>query len=115
MLTSLHAVPPASRPAGPAPADSAIRSAATPSAVSGLPGDRPELREAFTAFVGQTFFGELVRQLRASVPKSPLIHGGFGEDVFQSQLDQILVERISQTSASRISEPMYQLLLARRG
>lgn len=79
-----------------------------------LPGDRPELREAFTAFVGQTFFGELVRQLRASVPKSPLTHGGFGEEVFQSQLDQVLVERISQASATRLSEPLYQLLLARR-
>jgi hypothetical protein len=115
MQTSMHAALPTSagQPIGQERAAGAIRAAVRPAA-SALPGDRPELREAFTAFVGQTFFGELVRQLRASVPKSPLTHGGFGEDVFQSQLDQVLVERISQASAPRLSEPMYQLLLARR-
>jgi len=116
MLTPvLHAAPLTSSgwPASDPRAIASDRATATPAAPP-LPGDRPELREAFNAFVGQTFYGELVRQLRASVPKSPLTHGGFGEDVFQSQLDQILVERISQASASRISQPMYELLLARR-
>jgi hypothetical protein len=113
MLTpSSHAPASAVWQAGPKQPPVADRPAG-PSAPPGLPGDNPELRKTFTAFVGQTFYGELVRQLRASVPKSPLIHGGFGEDVFQSQLDQILVERISQASAPRFSEPMYQLLLAR--
>jgi len=75
----------------------------------------PELKEAFTDFVGQTFFGELLKQMRATVGKPAYMHGGFGEDVFQSQLDQVLVERISETTASRFSDPMYDLLVARRG
>jgi hypothetical protein len=37
-----------------------------------------------------------------------------GEDIFQSQLDQIMVERISENSASKISDPMYHLLMAPR-
>jgi len=74
----------------------------------------PELKEAFTDFVGQTFFGELLKQMRATVGKPAYMHGGFGEDVFQSQLDQVLVERISDTTASTFSDPMYQLMLARR-
>jgi len=76
--------------------------------------DTPELKEAFTDFVGQSFFGELVKQMRATLDKPAYFHGGLGEDIFQSQLDQILVERISDASAASFSEPMYELLLARR-
>jgi peptidoglycan hydrolase FlgJ len=76
--------------------------------------DTPELHKAFTDFVGQTFFGELVKQMRASVHKSAFFHGGMGEDIFQTQLDQIMVERISETSAATFSDPMYQLLMAPR-
>ena len=74
----------------------------------------PELKEAFTDFVGQTFFGELVKQMRSTLNKPAFFHGGMGEDIFQSQLDQHLVERMSQTSAQSFSDPMYHLLMAPR-
>ncbi len=74
----------------------------------------PELREAFSDFVGQTFFGELLKQMRATVDKPTLFHGGMGEDIFQSQLDHVLVERMSDASASSFSGPMFDLLMARR-
>jgi peptidoglycan hydrolase FlgJ len=76
--------------------------------------DSPELQKAFTDFVGQTFFGELVKQMRATVKKPAFFHGGMGEDIFQSQLDQIMVERISDVSAKSFSDPMYQLFMAPR-
>ena len=76
--------------------------------------DTPELHEAFTDFVGQTFFGELVKQMRATLHKPAFFHGGMGEDIFQSQLDQIMVERMSKTSAKTFSDPMYELLMAPR-
>jgi hypothetical protein len=76
--------------------------------------DTPELREAFSDFVGQTFFGELMKQMRATLDKPAFFHGGMGEDIFQSQLDQIMVERMSETTADSFAEPMYQLMLARR-
>ena len=83
-----------------------------PPSLSGPGG--PELKQAFTDFVGQTFFGELLKQMRSTVGKPAYMHGGFGEDVFQSQLDQVLVERISDSTASTFSDPMYELMLARR-
>jgi flagellar protein FlgJ len=87
----------------------------SPPTLSGSSGKgTPELKQAFTDFVGQSFFGELMKQMRATVGKPAYMHGGFGEDVFQSQLDQVLVERMSDASASTFSEPMYQLMLARR-
>src|SRR5437660_1443983 len=76
--------------------------------------DTPELKQAFTDFVGQTFFGEMMKQMRATLDKPSFFHGGMGEDIFQSQLDQIMVERISDSSASQISDPMYHLLMAPR-
>lgn len=76
--------------------------------------DTPEMHQAFTDFVGQTFFGELIKQMRATVKKPAFFHGGMGEDIFQTQLDQILVERISETSAATFSDPMYRLLMAPR-
>jgi len=76
--------------------------------------DKPELHKAFTDFVGQTFFGELLKQMRSSVGKPAYVHGGMGEDIFQSQLDQVLVERITDASAATFSDPMYHLLTARR-
>ena len=76
--------------------------------------DSPELREAFSDFVGQTFFGELIKQMRATLNNPAFFHGGMGEDIFQSQLDQHLVERMSETSAKTFSDPMYQLLMTPR-
>jgi hypothetical protein len=37
-----------------------------------------------------------------------------GEEIFQSQLDQVIVERISDTSATSFTDSMYQLLMAPR-
>ena len=90
------------------------RAQAAPAHVQKGGRDTPELREAFNDFVGQTFFGELVKQMRASVHKSEFFHGGMGEDIFQTQLDQIMVEQMSKTSAKSLSDPMYELLMAPR-
>src|SRR6476660_7424304 len=76
--------------------------------------DSPELHKAFTDFVGQTFFGELVKQMRATVDKPAFFHGGMGEDIFQTQLDQIMVERMSDVTATTFSDPMYHLMMASR-
>ena len=74
----------------------------------------PELKQAFTDFVGQTFFGELLKQMRSTLDKPAFFHGGMGEEIFQSQLDQVIVERISDTSATSFTDSMYQLLMAPR-
>jgi hypothetical protein len=76
--------------------------------------DTTEMKKAFTDFAGQTFFGELVKQMRATQQKPAFFHGGMGEDVFQSQLDQIMVERMTETSAAAFSDPMYHLFMAPR-
>ena len=65
---------------------------------------QPELKEAFSDFVGQTFFGQLIAAMRKTVDKPAYFHGGRAEEVFQGQLDQMLTERISDASREQFAE-----------
>jgi hypothetical protein len=85
-----------------------------PTALS--PGkDTPELREAFNEFVGQSFFSQLLSQMRKTVDKPAYFHGGMGEDLFQARLDEVLVERLSDATGDSFSKPMYDLFMLDRG
>lgn len=72
------------------------------------------LREAFQDFVGQTLFGQMLQSMRSTVGKSAYFHGGRGEEVFQQQLDAVLVEKISEASSSTVADPMYELFSLQR-
>ncbi|MCM2370455.1 rod-binding protein [Aporhodopirellula aestuarii] len=78
-------------------------------------GSEP-MREAFSDFVGQTLFGSMLATMREGVGKAAYFDGGRAEEVFQQQLDQKLVEEISDASASSFVDPMFDLFqLQRRG
>jgi hypothetical protein len=66
-----------------------------------------ELREQFTQFVGETFFGQMIKSMRATTGKPAYFHGGRAEEVFQGQLDQKLAEHLTEASAERFAEPMF--------
>jgi hypothetical protein len=68
-----------------------------------------ELRDAFTDFVGQTFYGHLLAAMRKTVGKPAYFHGGRTEEVFQSQLDQVWAEKMTDSTAARFAGPMWQL------
>lgn len=92
--------------------------AAHPSAAQLAPpadGPTSEAREAFHDFVGQTLFGQMLSSMRKTVEKPAYLHGGQAEEIFQSQLDQLLVEEITDASAESIADPMYELFTLRRG
>ena len=67
-----------------------------------------DLREQFTQFVGEAFFGQMLKAMRATVGKPAYFHGGRAEEVFQGQLDQQLAEHMTETSAKRFAEPMFE-------
>lgn len=73
-----------------------------------------ELRQAFQDFVGQTLFGSMLASMRATVGKPAYLHGGRTEEVFQKQLDQHLVENLSDATADTISDPMFELFQMQR-
>ncbi len=72
------------------------------------------LREAFHDFVGQTFFAEMIKAFRSSQQPSEYFHGGRAEEIFQGQLDQVLSEELSNASADKIADPMYELFMLNR-
>lgn len=76
--------------------------------------DKEPLREAFHDFVGQTLFGQMLSSMRSTVGKPAYFHGGRGEEVFQQQLDELLVEKISDASASSVADPMFELFQMQR-
>lgn len=88
-------------------------SAISPNTTSAAP--QSELRDRFDQFVGESLFGQMLQSMRKSLGKPAYFHGGRAEEVFQSQLDQLLVEKISDASAEQITEPMYELFAANMG
>jgi hypothetical protein len=71
-------------------------------------GTDAELRERFTQFVGEAFFGQMMKAMRSTVGKPAYFHGGRAEEVFQGQLDQTLAQHLTDASAERFAEPMFE-------
>ena len=72
------------------------------------------MREAFTDFVGQTLFGSMLASMRKTVGKPAYMHGGRTEEVFQQQMDQKIVEELTEASADSIADPMFELFNLQR-
>ena len=79
------------------------------------PPEKDELRDAFRKFVGTTLYGQMLKSMRSTVGKPAYMHGGQTEEIFQQQMDQIMVDDLTEKSASTIADPMYDLFNLRRG
>ena len=69
------------------------------------------IAETARMWVGQTFFGLLLSEMRRTVPKDGMFSGGRAEKVFQQMADQILVEEL----AKRTDIPITQGLIRQLG
>jgi peptidoglycan hydrolase FlgJ len=67
-----------------------------------------ELKEKFTQFVGEAFYGQMLKSMRSTVGKPAYFHGGHAEEVFQGQLDQTMSESLTKSSASKFADPMFE-------
>ena len=72
------------------------------------------VHKAFNTFVGETFYGQMLQAMRKSVGQAAYFHGGQAEEIFTQQLDQILASTLAETSADKLSDPMYQLFMVGR-
>jgi Rod binding domain-containing protein len=70
-------------------------------------GDKNELREKFTQFVGETFYGQMIKSLRSTVGKAAYFDGGQAEKAFRGQLDQQLAEHLTEATAERFANPLF--------
>ena len=67
-----------------------------------------QLREKFTQFVGESFYGQMLQSMRKTVGKPAYFYGGHAEEVFQGQLDQTMAEHLTKASASKFADPMFE-------
>jgi len=93
------------RPSVPSPESPLVPNAAT---------TREKTREAFSDFVGQTFFTQLLTEMRKTVDKPAYFHGGQAEEIFQGQMDQLLAEQLSEATADSFAGPMFEMFMLRR-
>ena len=77
-------------------------------------GEEGELQKTFQDFVGQTFFGQMIASMRSTQEEVPYFNGGRAEKIFQGQLDQVLAEELSDSSAAQFSDPMFKLFQLHR-
>lgn len=74
------------------------------------PAKHDELVKTARTWVAQTFYGEMLKQMRNSPFKSDMFEGGRGGQAFAGQLDQQLAERMA---SSRTGERLAQSIVRR--
>ena len=70
--------------------------------------DAQAVQETFRTFVGEAFFGQMIKAMRSTQGKPAYFHGGHAEEVFRGQLDQTLAQEMTAASADRIADPMFR-------
>jgi len=70
--------------------------------------DAKEVRDTFRSFIGESFFGQMLKSMRSTQGKPAYFHGGHAEEVFQGQLDQTLAQEMTKSSADKIADPMFR-------
>ena len=79
-------------------------------AVTRTAEDEEEFRNVFHQFVGQTLFGQMLKSMRETQEKNPYFHGGRTEEIFQEQLDNVLVEKMTAATPHSFSETMFKMM-----
>jgi Rod binding domain-containing protein len=60
-----------------------------------------QLVKTARVWVAQTFYGQMLKQMRDSPFKSSLFDGGHGGEAFEAQLDEKLAERMSNSPSGK--------------
>ena len=67
-----------------------------------------EIQKNFRQFVGEMFYGQMMKAMRKSLEKPAYFHGGRAEEVFQGQLDQMMAQEMTEASADQLADPMFR-------
>ncbi|HZZ26861.1 MAG TPA: rod-binding protein [Pirellulales bacterium] len=89
--------------------------AALNGAVNKKTGKNDALRDSFDSFVGETFYGQMIKSMQKMHDKPAFMYGGRAEEAFQSQLDQTWAEQMSKATAHTFTDSMYNLFTMNRG
>lgn len=73
-----------------------------------------EVRDKFDTFVGDVFYGEMIKAMRKTTDKPAYFHGGQAEEIFRGQYDQMLAEHLTEATAEQFTQPMFDLFMLSR-
>ena len=73
-----------------------------------------ELRHQAEVWVAQTFFGQMLKQMRDSPFRSDLFDGGRGGQAFNQMFDGVIAQRLTRGTGSRLVDPIVRKLEAGR-
>ncbi len=71
-------------------------------------------RQAFDRFIGTTFYGQMLAAMQKTVAKPAYFHGGQAEEMFRSQLNQVLAEKLAENTSEQLTGPMFELFSLNR-
>jgi Rod binding domain-containing protein len=66
-----------------------------------------DLKKAFSQFVGETFYGEMLKAMRQSAGEPAYFHGGMAEEQFQSRLDMQRAQDLAGSENNAFAEGMF--------
>lgn len=78
-------------------------------------GEKAEVQEKFQEFMAGTFYSQMVKSMRAGQGKPAYFHGGQAEEIFQSQMDQIVSMNLAKSHGAEFSEPLFRAYMHQRG
>jgi hypothetical protein len=81
---------------------------------AGLNQEQLSEREAFDRFVGGTFYRQMLGAMQKTVDKPAYFHGGQAEEIFRSQLNEIIADKMSEATAEQFTGPMFELFSLNR-
>lgn len=63
--------------------------------------------EAFQGFVGETFYGMMLKALRETSDEVAYLDGGQAEEMFRNQLDQTVAASLAESHGEVLAKPLY--------
>lgn len=69
--------------------------------------DARELKAAYTQFVGEAFFGQMLKAMRQTVGEPAYFHGGQAERQFQARLDAQLAQDLASSGPDGLVDRLF--------
>jgi len=67
-----------------------------------------KLKETYQTFVGELYFGQMLKSMQSTVGKPAYFHGGQAEEIFRGQLTQVMSQEMTKASADTLADPMFR-------
>ena len=79
------------------------------------PHAAPETREAFDGFVAGTLFRQMLEAMRSGTGEVPYFGNGRAHEVFRSQFDGAVADRLAESSAGPLTQELFEAFAAQTG